>query len=44
MLFCTHNYEQIYRVRTYIDYSGFPVEIWKCRCKKCGKEKNKKFW
>ena len=29
---------------TYRDYSGFRVGIFKCRCSKCGKIKNKKFY
>ena len=29
--------------KTYFDYDGNMVLIYKCRCKKCGKEKNRKF-
>lgn len=42
--YCRHNWEKIRLVRKYIDYSGFEVVVFECKCTKCGKIKEKKFW
>lgn len=42
-LICDHNWIRIAEVKTYFDYSGFKVRVYRCICSKCLKEKNKKF-
>ncbi|MFR1346920.1 MAG: hypothetical protein ACLSBC_12970 [[Clostridium] scindens] len=41
---CNHEFEKIKLIREYYDYSGFRVGVFKCRCKKCGKECYKKYF
>lgn len=31
-------------LRDYWDWSGFHVYVFKCRCKKCGKERERKYY
>lgn len=42
--FCVHDWQRQYLVSEYFDYSGFKVGIFKCKCRKCGKVKNKKYY
>lgn len=44
MIICTHEWERVEELRTYVDYSCYIVKVFQCRCRKCGKLKNKKFW
>ena len=46
MIICFHNYKKISNIplRTYYDYSGYNVGIFKCQCTKCEKIKNRKFY
>ena len=43
-LLCIHEWEKQELVHEYYDYSGFAIGVFRCKCKKCGKVKNKKFW
>lgn len=43
-LLCIHDWERQSFVEEYYDYSGYRVTVIRCKCKKCGKVKNKKFW
>lgn len=45
MRICIHKWEKLYTWPgwTYRDYFGFRVRVFPYKCKKCGKEKNKKF-
>ena len=43
-MLCLHEWAKIKKLYDYWDYSGFHVGVFKCRCKKCGKEKNRKFY
>lgn len=43
-LFCDHDWVRIDEVRTYWNFSGFKVRVYRCICSKCFKAKNKKFW
>ena len=45
MKLCLHEYEKVSDKPTYdyFDYSGFHVGVFLCQCKKCGKEKERKF-
>ena len=42
---CSHEYEKASNEPeyTYFDYSGYKVGVFCLRCKKCGKQKTKKF-
>lgn len=42
--FCIHEWEKQDLVSEYFDYSGFKVGIFNCKCRKCGKVKNKKYY
>lgn len=43
--FCHHEWKKLGKpIREYIDYSGFRVGVFQCRCKKCGKEETRKFY
>lgn len=46
MLFCNHEWEKLSNkpTTTYLDYSGFKIGIFLCKCKKCGKIRQKKYW
>ena len=45
MKICIHDYVKTSNqpIRTYCDYSGFRIGVFKCKCVKCGKIKEKKF-
>ena len=43
-MFCLHEYVRIKELYDYWDYSGYHVHVFKCRCQKCGKVKNRKFY
>lgn len=43
-LLCIHDWERQVFIEEYYDYSGYRVTVIRCKCKKCGKVKNKKFW
>lgn len=45
MKWCKHEYEKIEEKPNYdyFDYSGFHVGVFLCRCKKCGKKRERKF-
>lgn len=42
---CSHIYEKLSDkpLYDYFDYSGFHVGVFICKCKKCGKKKERKF-
>lgn len=40
---CKHEWKKIEKTNDYFDYSGFHVAVYLCKCKKCGKKKEKKF-
>lgn len=42
--FCDHEWEQIQELYSYVDYSCYMVHVIQCRCSKCGKIKNRKFY
>ena len=46
MKLCVHEYEKVSDkpVQDYFDYSGYHVGVFLCRCKKCGKKKERKFF
>lgn len=42
---CHHNWIKIGKpIREYIDYSGFRVGVFRCKCKICGKYEIIKFY
>lgn len=45
-MLCFHEFKkaEALPIRDYLDYYGFRVRIFRCKCKKCGKIKNKKFY
>ena len=43
-MFCFHEWDKLRFLYDYIDYSGFHVGVFECKCKKCGKIRNRKFW
>ena len=43
-LLCIHEWEKKKFVDEYHDYGGFKVGLFRCKCKKCGKIKLKKYW
>lgn len=40
---CTHEWERIRESRRYFDVSGIEVVCFLCRCKICGKQKERKY-
>lgn len=44
--FCNHDYAKLEMKPhfVYYDYTGFKVGVFKCRCTKCGKISNRKFY
>ena len=44
--FCSHDYSKIETEPhlVYYDYTGFKVGVFKCKCVKCGKISNLKFY
>ena len=43
-MLCLHEWAKTKKLYDYWDYSGFHVGVFKYKCKKCGKEKNRKFY
>lgn len=42
--YCEHDWERIEQIRDYIDYSGFNVRVYRCKCRKCGAEEILKYY
>ena len=44
--FCNHDYVKLETEPhfVYYDYTGFRIAVFKCRCTKCGKISNLKFY
>ena len=43
-LFLNHEWEKVKLIIEYFDYSGYKVGVFQCKCKNCGKTKNRKFY
>lgn len=43
MGFCLHKWILTKLLDEYLDYYGFTVQVWECKCTKCGKTKKRKF-
>lgn len=44
MKFHLHKWIFTELIDEYLDYNGFAIQIWECKCSKCGKTKKRKFW
>ena len=44
-MFCKHDFIKLNEkpLYDYFDYYGWHVGVFKCKCKKCGKVRNRKF-
>lgn len=41
--YCDHEWFLEYKIRSYSDYSGNDVEVWRCICTKCGIVEDRKY-
>lgn len=43
-IFCNHQWVKVRYIYSYIDYNGYRVGVFECRCDICGKVRLRKYY